>query len=81
MGVRRVDEQGEPTARETQRRAGAPEAVQTVLVVGGAGYIGSTLVRGLLADGYRVRVLDSLEFGDASIRALYNPNTGAGRRS
>jgi nucleoside-diphosphate-sugar epimerase len=49
--------------------------VQTVLVVGGAGYIGSTLVRGLLGDGYRVRVLDSLEFGDASIRALYhNPD-------
>jgi nucleoside-diphosphate-sugar epimerase len=54
----------------TQRRA--PDAVQTVLVVGGAGYIGSTLVRGLLSDGYRVRVLDSLEFGDSSIRALYN---------
>jgi nucleoside-diphosphate-sugar epimerase len=49
--------------------------VQTVLVVGGAGYIGSTLVRGLLSDGYRVRVLDSLEFGDTSIRALYhNPD-------
>jgi nucleoside-diphosphate-sugar epimerase len=60
---------------ETLRRPRAPEAVQTVLVVGGAGYIGSSLVRGLLADGYRVRVLDSLEFGDASIRALYhNPD-------
>ena len=73
MGVRRVDEQGEPTAMEnnaTPRRV--REAVQRVLVVGGAGYIGSTLVRGLLEDGYRVRVLDSLEFGDTSIRALYH---------
>jgi len=73
VGVRRVDEQGEPTAMEnnaTPRRV--REAVQRVLVVGGAGYIGSTLVRGLLEDGYRVRVLDSLEFGDTSIRALYH---------
>jgi nucleoside-diphosphate-sugar epimerase len=52
-----------------------PDAVRRVLVVGGAGYIGSVLVRGLLGDGYRVRVLDSLEFSDASIRALYhNPD-------
>jgi len=73
VGVRRVDEQGEPTAMEnnaTPRRV--REVVQRVLVVGGAGYIGSTLVRGLLEDGYRVRVLDSLEFGDTSIRALYH---------
>jgi nucleoside-diphosphate-sugar epimerase len=31
-----------------------------VLVIGGAGYIGNTLVRRLLEDGYRVRVLDLL---------------------
>ena len=31
---------------------------RTVLVVGGAGYIGSVLVRKLLADGWAVRVLD-----------------------
>jgi nucleoside-diphosphate-sugar epimerase len=70
-----VDEQGEPTTMESETPRRVPEAVQTVLVVGGAGYIGSTLVRGLLSDGYRVRVLDSLEFGDTSIRALYhNPD-------
>ncbi len=34
-----------------------------VLVVGGAGYVGNVLVRRLLADGYRVRVLDDLLFG------------------
>lgn len=65
----------EPTTLESGTPRRAPEAVQRVLVVGGAGYIGSTLVRGLLSDGYRVRVLDSLEFGDTSIRALYhNPD-------
>jgi nucleoside-diphosphate-sugar epimerase len=51
-----------------------PTPVRAVLVVGGAGYIGSALVRNLLADGYRVRVLDSFQYGDASIRGLYqNP--------
>jgi nucleoside-diphosphate-sugar epimerase len=35
-----------------------------VLVVGGAGYIGSVLTRGLLASGRRVRVLDSLLYGN-----------------
>ena len=46
-----------------------------VLVVGGAGYIGSGLVRDLLQDGYRVRVLDSLMYGDGPICDLYgHPN-------
>jgi nucleoside-diphosphate-sugar epimerase len=34
-----------------------------VLVIGGAGYIGSVLVRKLLASGAKVRVLDSLIYG------------------
>jgi nucleoside-diphosphate-sugar epimerase len=52
-----------------ERRPG--RAVRRVLVVGGAGYIGSGLVRDLLADGYRVRVLDSLACGDEALRPLY----------
>jgi UDP-glucose 4-epimerase len=36
---------------------------KTVLVTGGAGFIGSHLCEGLLAKGYRVRVLDSLVYG------------------
>lgn len=40
-----------------------------VLVTGGAGYIGSVLVRQLLAKGYQVRALDSLKFGG---EALYD---------
>lgn len=41
-----------------------------VLVVGGAGYLGSMLVRQLLRKGFRVKVLDLLMYGDDSIRDL-----------
>lgn len=41
-----------------------------VLVVGGAGYIGSLLVERLLEKGHRVRVLDSLLYGDEPLRPV-----------
>lgn len=45
---------------------------ETVLVSGGAGYIGSILVRLLLGKGYRVKVLDSLMFGGVPVIDLLN---------
>ena len=44
--------------------------IRNVLVIGGGGYIGSILVHRLLAANYRVRVLDSLLYGDDALREL-----------
>ena len=45
--------------------------IRKVLVIGGAGYIGSVLVRRLMEEGYKVRVMDILLYGDESIKELY----------
>lgn len=60
--------------RFTVEANSSPEqrSIRKVLVVGGAGYIGSAMVRDLIDDGYKVRVLDSLIFGDEPIRDLYD---------
>lgn len=44
--------------------------IRSVLVIGGAGYIGSILVRQLLERHYRVVVLDALLYGDEAISSL-----------
>mgnify|MGYP000026370831 CR=1 FL=1 len=41
-----------------------------VLVVGGAGYVGSVLVREFLREGYQVRVLDNLLYGRRGLQEL-----------
>ncbi len=46
--------------------------MQKVLVTGGAGYIGSLLVRLLLQEKYFVKVLDNLSFSGESILELLN---------
>ena len=48
---------------------------KVVLVVGGAGYIGSALVRKLIEAGRKVRVLDKLVYGDGPLQGvLGHPN-------
>ncbi len=58
------------------RTLSAPVSVEgagdrPVLVVGGAGYIGSILCRKLLAEGRRVRLLDSFVYGNCAVRELF----------
>jgi len=52
---------------------GNPHA-RRVLITGGAGYIGSHLVRMLLERGYHVRILDRFDYGRVGIEGLSHPN-------
>lgn len=45
---------------------------QRVLVIGGAGYIGSALIPKLLDSGYTVRVLDMMIFGESPLDGVRN---------
>jgi nucleoside-diphosphate-sugar epimerase len=56
---------------ELQRQRTGVHDIRKVLIIGGAGYIGSVLIRRLLDIGYKVRVLDILLYGDESIKGLY----------
>jgi nucleoside-diphosphate-sugar epimerase/CBS domain-containing protein len=63
-----LDKKGKPVALYSiEKKSTAPS---TVLLTGGAGYIGSHLSRRLLDEGYRVIVLDKLAFGDHGIKEL-----------
>jgi len=70
----RVEFYKHPTIKKSKKEKKVKFCHQ-VLVVGGAGYLGSILCRKLLKKGYLVRVLDNLTYGDHGIKELYeNPN-------
>lgn len=56
--------------RRERQRIDVHQQIKDVLVIGGAGYIGSALVPKLLAAGYNVRLLDMLLFGREPIAAF-----------
>lgn len=48
---------------------------KTILITGGAGYIGAVLTRQLLKKGFKIKVVDSLMYGGESLLEIYNhPN-------
>ena len=59
----------EASTETTASRAGLPDRAQ-VLVVGGAGYVGSPLVYQMWRDGHEVTVLDLMLFGSESMIPL-----------
>lgn len=65
VSITHINSQGEQVDSEE-----VSKSVSTVLVIGGAGYLGSQLSRELLERDYEVRVLDSLLFGDHGIEDL-----------
>ena len=57
-------------SRHRPRPVALDRRESTILVVGGAGYIGSILSANLLDDGYHVIVLDPLLYGGRSVASL-----------
>jgi nucleoside-diphosphate-sugar epimerase len=47
---------------------------KTILVTGGAGYVGSVLIPALLENDYRIKCLDRFFFGDEYLLSLKNKN-------
>ncbi len=67
LGFEQVDRNGRVVSNQSVE---AGRNVETVLVIGGAGYIGSVLSRELLSAGYDVRVLDMLLYGRQGVEDL-----------
>jgi nucleoside-diphosphate-sugar epimerase len=57
-------------SNEGNGRVRAEGREQKVVVIGGAGYIGSVLVQKLLDQGLRVSILDAMHFGEEPLRRV-----------
>ncbi len=52
----------------------ASDHLKSVLLLGGAGYLGSVLTRSLLELGYKVKIFDNFLFGTSGLDQLSHPN-------
>jgi nucleoside-diphosphate-sugar epimerase len=50
-----------------------PNGIQTILITGGAGYVGSVLVPQLVQQGYKVKVIDLYLYGDNVLSEAKGP--------
>lgn len=66
-----VHSDGKRVFWQTKTKPEERGAVKTVLLTGGAGYLGSVLCRQLLRKGYKVKVLDNLTYGQEGIKDLF----------
>ena len=46
--------------------------MESILVTGGAGYVGSCLLQELLSKGYKVTCVDNLIFGGDSLLSIWH---------
>ncbi|RPI25752.1 MAG: NAD-dependent epimerase/dehydratase family protein [Chloroflexota bacterium] len=60
------------SSERTKQQKPEDRKIQTVLVIGGAGYIGSALLPKLLEKGYKVKLLDLLLYGTEPIQEFIN---------
>lgn len=59
-----------PNFRRIKNPATNPNANSRILIIGGAGYVGSVLCRELLKLNYKIRILDLLLYGNESLKYL-----------
>lgn len=70
VGMKSIHSDGE--SKEIKLKTPEYHTPNKILIIGGAGYIGSVLSRILLENGYKVKVLDKLLYGDHGIEELYS---------
>ena len=69
-----VGRNGSQIEKASQSEIKSLTKASKILIIGGAGYIGSVLCRMLLDLGYSIKVFDNLTYGDKGIEELYKYN-------